>query len=410
MKFTDKSDYLNQRKTLLDEAQELINDGKIDEGTAKTEDVKNLDNEWEKFATAQANLNALNGNISMTNLVNAIGAPAPQVANFDNNANSVNDMYDSVEYRKAFMENVMHGTKIPTKFQNANANTKTTDVGSVIPTTTMNRIIEKMETVGNIYAKVTKTAFKGGLAIPTSSVKPVASWVAEGTGSDTQKKTTGSITFTYYKLRCAISMSIETDTMALAAFETAFVNNVTEAMIKAIEQSIFTGTGATGKQPTGFLTETVETGQNVDIAKANSITYADLCAAEAVLPSEYETGAEWFMRKSTFFNQIAAMVDSNKQPIARVNVGLDGKPEYRILGRPVVFTDYIADYVAAPAVDTIVAAIFNLKDYVLNTNLDMTVKRYEDNETDDQVTKAIMLVDGKVADKHSLVTITKKSA
>ena len=30
----------------------------------------------------------------------------------------------------------------------------------------------------------------------------------------------------------------------------------------------------------------------------------------------------------------------------------------------------------------------------------MTIKRYEDNDTDDQVTKAIMLVDGKVVDKN----------
>jgi len=39
----------------------------------------------------------------------------------------------------------------------------------------------------------------------------------------------------------------------------------------------------------------------------------------------------------------------------------------------------------------------------------MTVKRYEDNDTEDQVIKGIMLVDGKVVDKNSLVTLTKKS-
>ena len=38
----------------------------------------------------------------------------------------------------------------------------------------------------------------------------------------------------------------------------------------------------------------------------------------------------------------------------------------------------------------------------------MTVKTYEDNDTDATVTKAIMLVDGKVVDKNSLVTVTKK--
>ena len=60
--------------------------------------------------------------------------------------------------------------------------------------------------------------------------------------------------------------------------------------------------------------------------------------------------------------------------------------------------------------DKIVAFLFNPSDYVLNTNLNMTIKRYEDNDTDDLVTKAVMLVDGKVVDKNSLVTITKKNA
>ena len=58
----------------------------------------------------------------------------------------------------------------------------------------------------------------------------------------------------------------------------------------------------------------------------------------------------------------------------------------------------------------IVAFLFNPSDYVLNTNLNMTIKRYEDNDTDDLVTKALMLADGKVVDKNSLVTITKKNA
>lgn len=81
-----------------------------------------------------------------------------------------------------------------------------------------------------------------------------------------------------------------------------------------------------------------------------------------------------------------------------------------LLGRTVVCNDYMPNYTASPSADTIVAALFNMKDYILNTNLNMTIKKYEDNDTDDQVTKAIMLVDGKVVDKNSLVTITKKSS
>lgn len=411
-KFKGKEEYLNYRKTMLDEAEQMINEGKIEEGNAKLEDVKELDEDFEAFAQTKANLAALSGAQPQVNLENLMGNSSVQgavIAVTDNN-NPGQDMYDSLEYRNAFMNNVIHGTPIPERFKNSNENTKTTDVATVIPTTTMNKIIEKLETVGRIYAKVTKTAFKGGLAIPTSTVKPVASWVAEGKGSDKQKKTTGKITFNYYKLRCAISMSIETQTMALSAFEAKFVENVTTAMIKAIEQGIFTGTGATGNQMTGFLTETITDDKKVTIAKTGKITYKDLCAAEAALPEEYENGAEWYMRKATFFNQIAAMTDSNGQPVARVNVGINGKPVYNILGRPVNFTQYMPAYADTVEADTIVACIYDMSAYVINTNLAMTVKRYEDNETDDQVTKAIMIVDGKSTENESLVEIVKKSA
>ena len=115
------------------------------------------------------------------------------------------------------------------------------------------------------------------------------------------------------------------------------------------------------------------------------------------------------MTKKTFMKFIG-MVDSQKQPIARVNYGINGRPERTLLGRQVILNNYMTSLGATIAADTVVAFLFNPKDYVLNTNYQMTVKKYEDNDTDDQVTKAVMLVDGKVVDKNSLVTITKKFA
>ena len=89
---------------------------------------------------------------------------------------------------------------------------------------------------------------------------------------------------------------------------------------------------------------------------------------------------------------------------------MSGRPERTLLGRTVVLNDYMASYADVMPESGIIAALFAPKDYVLNTNLSMTIKRYEDNETDDHVTKALMLVDGKVVDKGSLVTITKSAS
>ena len=257
-----------------------------------------------------------------------------------------------------------------------------------------------------ILPLITRTNIKGGVKVPVSSLKPVATWVTEGSTSDNQKKTVTYIDFGYFKLRCAVSNSLEVDTMALPIFEQTLINNVVEAMTKAIEQSIINGSGT--NQPKGILTETVVTGQNVDVAKADKPKLEQLESAEAALPLAYDNDAVWLMTKKTFM-AYSTIKDSNGQPVGKINYGISGKPERVLLGRTVVLNDYMDNYVDAPVADIKVAALFNMKDYVLNTNLNMTIKNYEDNNTDDQVTKAIMLVDGKVIDTNSLVTITKKS-
>ena len=396
-----RNEYETKRKALINEAEALINEGKLEDANGKMDAVTKLDQDFEAAAKASANLRAL-----AQPPVPLAGVGEGAVFN-PCNQDETADMYDSIEYRKAFMNYVLNGTAIPTKFVNAAATTKTTDVGSVISPTVLNRIVEKMETTGTILPLVTKTAFAAGVTVPTSSVKPEATWVAEGTGSDTQKKTTGQIDIKGYKLRCAISMTLETSVMSLQVFETVFVNSVSEAMVKAQEKSFITGSG-TG-QPKGVLTEAVADGQNIDLAVSADPTYQTLVDAEAALPLAYENGAVWNMTKKTFMKFIG-MVDTNKQPIARVNYGIDGKPERTLLGRRVVLNDYMTSLGAAIAKDTVVAFLFDWSDYMFNTNYNMVVKSYEDNDTEDQVTKAVMICDGKVIDKNSLVTITNMNA
>jgi HK97 family phage major capsid protein len=241
-----------------------------------------------------------------------------------------------------------------------------------------------MDNVGMILPLITKTSYKAGVEIPTSSVKPVATWVAEGAGSDRQKKVTGKISFTYHKLRCEISMSMEVGTMALAAFEAKFVENVAKAMTYAVENAVINGTGS--GQPKGIL---AETGAPV----TGSINYGKVCECEAAIPVEYETGSKWCMNKKTFM-QFIAMTDNAGQPIARVNHGIAGKAERTILGRDVVISPYVADNKAF---------IFDFADYVLNTIYDMGISKKQDWDTEVLLTKAVMSVDGKAVDAGSLV-------
>ena len=308
------------------------------------------------------------------------------VSSFNLGGKETMEHNENLQYRNAFMEYVLRGTPIPAELR-ADANTTTGDVGSVIPTHLVNQIVEKFDNVGMILPLITKTSYKAGVEIPTSSVKPVASWVSEGAGSDRQKKSTGKIVFSYFKLRCEISMSMEVAVMALSSFEAKFVENVAKAMVYAIENAVINGTGS--GQPKGILTES-------GAAVSGGATYEKVCEAEGLVPVEYEVGAKWCMNKKTFM-KFAGMVDQNGQPIARVNYGIAGKAERTLLGRDVVVSPYVADDKAF---------IFDFADYILNTIYDMGISKKQDWETEDLLTKAVMSVDGKAVDAGSLVIFT----
>lgn len=308
-----------------------------------------------------------------------------------------NDPTNTLEYRAAFRDYVATGKPIPAELRQ-DANTLTTDVASVIPTVVMNRIVEGITACGMIIREVTRTAYAAGLVVPVSSVKPVATWTTEGGTTDRQKKVTGSVTFTHFKLRCEVSMSAEVSAMAVSAFEDVFVANVVDAMIVAIEKAIIAGTG-TG-QPTGILTQTVPTGQTITLADTTNHkpTYAELCAAEAALPVEYENTAKWFMTKKQFM-AFVGMVDDNGQPIARVDYGIENGAVRRLLGREVIVHPY------ATEMGSDIAAIYDFRDYVLNTIFDLGIQRKQDWDTEDYLTKAVMSVDGKPVSAASLVVM-----
>lgn len=339
---------------------------------AKEEAVEEVKEEKEERAVIPSGIELRNANV---------------VASFGGNVDMENN---NLEYRNAFMEFVLRGTAIPMELRD---NTNTSDVASVIPTQLVNQIIEKFDNVGMILPLITKTSYAAGVEIPTSTVKPVASWVAEGAGSDRQKKSTGKIVFAYYKLRCEISMSMEVGTMALAAFEAKFVENVAKAMTYAIENAVINGTGA--GQPKGILTES-----GVALETAGALAYGDLCAVEGELPVEYETGAKYCMNKKTFA-KVLAMTDQAGQPIARVNYGIGGAPERTILGRDVVISPYVAD-------DKLF--VYDFADYILNTIYDMGISKKQDWDTEDLLTKAVMSVDGKSVDNGSLVVLNIKAS
>lgn len=369
------------RSLLNDEGNKNINFDEIEK------ELRELDEEEKEIRRRQTIIDGIG-----TMTTRTAGQPAKKT-----------NVFDSEEYRQAFMNYVCRGEKIPQEFRSDEV-TATTDIGALVPSVTLNKIIEKLEAYGMILPLVTRTDYKTGLSIPTSNVKPEATWVAEGAGSDKQKKTlSGTITFSHFKLRCAVAVTLETENMAYSAFETTLVNNVVEAMAKALEKAIISGTGV--GQPTGILKEDAK-GTKIEVSK---IDYKTLVNAEAELPMEYESGAVWCMTKKTFMAFIG-MTDTNGQPIARVNYGFGGKAERSLLGRTVVLTNYLENFSDTLEAGKTFAFLYNFADYTLNTNFQVGMKTYEDNDTDDIIRKSIMVCDGKPVIYDSLVKLVKQGA
>ena len=313
-----------------------------------------------------------------------------------------NTQFDSVEYRNAFMQFAKTGN-MNEEFR---AVAMTSANSAVIPVTVLNQIVEKLESYGNILPLVTKMNYPAGVAIPTSELASPAVWTTETdmstNGVAVEGKVTGSVTFAAYPLVKAIGLSFLARVQTLSAFEAAIANNVSAAMAKAMESAIINGTGS--GQPNGILKETAA--KTVELSKA--LSYEDIIKVKKAIPSAYRTGAVLVMNEATFYSFLA-IVDKQGQPVARMNQGLNGEPNFEIFGTRVIVTDFMKDYDSAAKGETVAFAV-QLDKYVMNTAYDIDLMTYIDNATRNKVYQSVAAVDGKLVDKNGLVFINKSNA
>jgi HK97 family phage major capsid protein len=321
-----------------------------------------------------------------------------------------NDPFDTEEYRTAFMEFVCRGKAIPAELR-ADAVTTTGDAAAVIPTTILKEIIKEVKSYGNLYAAVRKLNVQGGVQIPVLSLMPTASWIGETTDSDTQKlQANTSISFSYFGLECKIAQTLLASVTTLDMFQQLFVPLAVEAMAKALDVAIMNGSGS--GQPTGITKDS-----RVPSANVITLPAADFASWEgwkkkvfAKMKKSYRNGA-FYMAQSTFDGYIDGMVDKNGQPIGRVNYGIDGGETYRFGGKHVetVEEDVIKDYESAATGD-VVAVFVDLKNYGLNSNMEMQVHKWIDRDTNTVKNQVIMICDGKLIDPNGVLIIKKGAA
>lgn len=317
------------------------------------------------------------------------------------------DQHDSPEYRSAFMEYVQSGVRSDALEFRADATTGVGDIGAVIPTTILNRIVEKMKDYGQIYARITQTSVQGGVSIPVSSAKPTASWVAAGTMSDKKKKEVkGTISFKYHKLQCRVAVELVAGIVAMPIFEDTLTDNIFEAMIVAIEEAIISGSGS--GQPLGIINDTaIPASQVVEVSPEDFGKYQTWTTLFGKVPRKYRGGNVLIMADADWSKYISGMTDKNGQPIARVNYGLNGTIQEVLLGKDVLPQEDLLQSIDDAEEGDVVAIICKLDDYMLNSNMQLTFKRYFNEDTDESISKATLVGDGKLADRNGVVLIKK---
>jgi HK97 family phage major capsid protein len=319
------------------------------------------------------------------------------------------DVRATTEYRQQFKDYVTRRSDAILK--RADAPTFTTDVGAVIPETILNRVVQQLKDHGEIFSKITLTNYKGGVSIPLAGAKPTAAWVAEGSVAEKKKQQiTGSITFGYHKLQVRVASTLEAVTVSLDLFEQTVAANIAEAMVVALEAAIINGTGE--GQPLGIVNdENVPSANVVDFLVTDATYQGWAVKLMTSIPLAYrkQRNGVILMNPATFDKYIVGLEDENGQPVARVTYGITEGAMYRFMGKEVILTDLLPAFDTAAEGDVFLIYA-NLSDYLMNSNMQLTFRNYFDEDTDEFISKATLIGDGKLADPFGVVMLKKDVA
>lgn len=228
---------------------------------------------------------------------------------------------DTAEYREAFLMN-LQGKEL-----NAEQRAAVT-ASAAIPAQTMNKIVGKLELAPIINA-VDVTYIPSNVTYPVEGTVGAAAWVAMGTAATDSADTINPVTLGAYKLIKTVEITADVAAMAIDAFESWLVNRLANKIQRAVAAGIMTGTGSS--QATGLSSRAS------DGTYTKAITYSDVMAIIAKLPSEYAANASFVMSRATFFGNVLNIQDSSKHPIVVADAQAPAK--FNVLGFPVIIED-----------------------------------------------------------------------
>lgn len=403
-----KEQYMNQRNQLMNEAKGYLDAGNIEQFNATKAKVETLDQQYEAAATAQANYAALQGGAVVPQSLQNLGGALPGIPGGEGQDNAVRDPYGTAEYATAFMNFACGRESMPAKFRNAAATTTAANTGAAIPTTMVRDIVRELKERGVIFQQLRHLNIQGGVEIPISDLTPVANWVGENASEDQELTAKNSVQFSYYGLECKISQTILASVVTIEEFQDLFVELAVEAIMAAVEKGVFSGTG--NGQMLGVCNDP-RVKNIVTMSPTEVGSYKGWKGKVFAKIKKRYRGGKFYMAQGTFETHIDGMVDEIGQPVGRVNYGTEGEERYRFGGKDVetVEDDVIAPYSDAAEGD-VIAVFMNMKHYVFNSNMQLTVVHWTDHDNNKKKTKVMLICDGKIADPNGVIVVKKGPA
>ena len=284
-------------------------------------------------------------------------------------------MYEinSVEYRDAFLKD-LQGKELTAEERSA-----LSGGNYVIPQETENKIWGKMELYPLLNA-IDVMHIPGTVVLPVEGTVNNAAVVAMDGAATDSADSVASVSLGIYKLIKTIEITADVAAMAIPAFENWLVDRLANKLFRLVTKLVAAGTGSS--QPTGLTTITA-TDQTYTKA---AITFTDILAIIAKLPTEYTPAAAFVMSRTTFWQNVLAVKDSDNRPIVVADAQSPAK--FNVLGFPVILEDEVGTDI-----------IFgDLKEgYVFNFGKDIAIDRDGSVgfRTGSEVFRGMCLGDGK---------------
>ena len=233
---------------------------------------------------------------------------------------------DSEEYRSAWAKK-LQGKKLDEVEERAYAST---DAGNAVPTGVADKFFEKIKKLAPMLSEITLMQVAGNIKFIAEGTRNAANIHTENTAVAPAADTTVSVTLGGYEFMKVIRISKAAETMSINAFENWLVDMLSGDIARAIDNYII-------NDATNCIAATVSTStatNKVIQAATSGYGYADICNLVALLPAGYDAEAKFLVSKKVLYNDIKAIVDTNKRPIF-------DPVEKTLFGYPVVVDDYV---------------------------------------------------------------------